>query len=72
MKKETVTTSSPAETTRFGVSFGEKLDGGVCIALTGALGSGKSVFARGVCKDIDKVEDQRHKRYRQKRVDSLF
>ena len=47
MAEETVT-RSPEETRRMGRELGRSLRGGELILLTGSIGAGKSVFARGV------------------------
>ena len=56
-KTETVTTASETDTEQFGRSLGEGLSDGVCIALCGALGPGKSVLARGICKGLGVGEE---------------
>jgi tRNA threonylcarbamoyladenosine biosynthesis protein TsaE len=45
-------TPSPSETEVFGAALGERLDRAVCISLVGALGSGKSVLARAICRGL--------------------
>ena len=44
----TIRSSSARETRELGRSIGETLRGGEIVLLTGSLGTGKSVFARGV------------------------
>ncbi len=46
---ETVTTTSPAETTDLGRSFASRLLPGDVVALLGDLGTGKTRFVMGVC-----------------------
>ncbi len=46
---ETVTTTSPGETTQLGSSFASKLHPGDVVAILGDLGSGKTRFVMGVC-----------------------
>ncbi len=46
---ETVTTTSPAETTDLGRSFALRLHPGDVVALLGDLGTGKTRFVMGVC-----------------------
>ncbi len=46
---ETVTTTSPAETTDLGRSFASRLHPGDVVALLGDLGTGKTRFVMGVC-----------------------
>ena len=43
-------TDSPEETTAFGRALGEKLERGDVVLLTGDLGAGKSVLARGLAR----------------------
>lgn len=45
---EEVVTRSPEETRRVGREVGRSAGGGALILLTGSIGAGKSVFARGV------------------------
>jgi tRNA threonylcarbamoyladenosine biosynthesis protein TsaE len=52
-----VTTRSEIETERMGMFFGHRIGEGLCISLVGALGSGKSVFARGICRGLGIEED---------------
>ncbi|UCG52487.1 MAG: tRNA (adenosine(37)-N6)-threonylcarbamoyltransferase complex ATPase subunit type 1 TsaE [Candidatus Latescibacterota bacterium] len=52
-----ITTNSESETERLGVSLGCRIDKGLCISLVGALGSGKSVLVRGICKGLGVEED---------------
>ncbi len=44
-----VTTEGPGETMRLGARMGSLITGRMVIALTGELGSGKTVLARGIC-----------------------
>ena len=45
-------TKSPAETEAFGERFGERLQPGDLVLLTGELGAGKTTFVRGVARGI--------------------
>ena len=53
----TITTRSAAETERLGRDLGRKIQSGLCIALVGGLGAGKTVFARGLCRGLGVLED---------------
>ena len=44
--------SSPAATLNFGKKIGERLGVGSIIALTGELGSGKTLLTRGICDGL--------------------
>lgn len=55
MAEETVT-RSPEETRRMGRELGRSLRGGELILLTGSIGAGKSVFARGVADALGAEE----------------
>lgn len=44
-----IRTYSESETEQLGRDIGLKIDCGLCISLVGALGTGKTVFARGLC-----------------------
>ncbi|MBU1110215.1 tRNA (adenosine(37)-N6)-threonylcarbamoyltransferase complex ATPase subunit type 1 TsaE [Patescibacteria group bacterium] len=46
------TTSSPSETFEYAEKFAQKLDGGAVLALTGELGSGKTLFTQGLAKGL--------------------
>jgi tRNA threonylcarbamoyladenosine biosynthesis protein TsaE len=48
----TVRSTSPADSEQLGFVLGSRLDEGLCICLTGALGSGKTIVARGICRGI--------------------
>jgi tRNA threonylcarbamoyl adenosine modification protein YjeE len=52
-----VRTSSPRETERFGAALGARLEAGVCVALVGALGAGKTTLVRGVCRALGVDEE---------------
>lgn len=43
---------SEAQTAAIGEAIGGRIDGGMCICVTGSLGSGKSVLVRGICKGL--------------------
>jgi tRNA threonylcarbamoyladenosine biosynthesis protein TsaE len=51
-KSVTITTRSPDETESLARVLGETLPGGTVIALSGPLGAGKTVFARGVAAGL--------------------
>lgn len=53
-----VTTTSPEETHAAGRDFAASLVPGDCVALRGALGAGKTCFARGVIAALTGVDDQ--------------
>jgi tRNA threonylcarbamoyladenosine biosynthesis protein TsaE len=46
-------TRSPEETKALGRHIGHHLETGTCIALTGELGCGKTLFTRGICEGLD-------------------
>jgi tRNA threonylcarbamoyladenosine biosynthesis protein TsaE len=52
----TIITRSPEETRRLGVEFGKHLTPGMILALTGDLGSGKTVFVQGLAAGFDVPE----------------
>src|SRR3989304_5356528 len=43
---------SPAATSSLGRKMGERLEAGSVIALTGELGCGKTLLARGICEGL--------------------
>lgn len=45
-------TNSPEETLALGMRFASQLHGGDVVALSGALGTGKTHFVKGVCKGL--------------------
>lgn len=45
-------TRSPRETFEVGKRFAAQLKPGDCVALTGTLGSGKTLFASGICEGL--------------------
>ncbi len=47
-----IISNSPEETTRFAERFAGRLSGGETICLVGELGSGKTVFAKGLAKGL--------------------
>jgi tRNA threonylcarbamoyladenosine biosynthesis protein TsaE len=48
----TISSSSEAETLAVGEEIGRRMPGGMCVCVNGPLGSGKSVFVRGVCRGL--------------------
>jgi tRNA threonylcarbamoyladenosine biosynthesis protein TsaE len=56
-QKITIITHSPRETVALGKEIAATLKRGDVIYLNGDLGSGKTVFAKGVCKGIGVVEE---------------
>jgi len=50
--KKTFKSRSSADTFNFGLAWGKELSGGEIILLSGILGVGKTVFARGVAKAL--------------------
>jgi len=53
MDKHVFLSNSPTATFNFGRQLGEKLRAGSAIALIGELGSGKTLFTRGICSGLD-------------------
>lgn len=51
-RRVTVRSRSEAHTLSIGEALGRGLSYGACICVTGSLGSGKSVFVRGVCRGL--------------------
>ena len=51
-KPEVFNSRSPEETVAFGRSFARKLSIGDAVALSGELGSGKTWFAKGLCRGL--------------------
>jgi len=49
--------ASEADTLVLGQSLGSRLDRGVCIAIVGPLGAGKTVLVRGICKGLGVVDE---------------
>ena len=56
-RRSTTRTRSHEETRRLGAETATRLREGLWVALTGPLGSGKSVFVRGVCDGLGVEED---------------
>jgi tRNA threonylcarbamoyladenosine biosynthesis protein TsaE len=56
-KKITIITHSPRETVALGKEIAATLKRGDVIYLNGDLGSGKTVFAKGVCRGLGIVEE---------------
>ena len=52
-------TKSAGETLEFGFEFGKTLEKGSVVALTGELGTGKTVFTKGIAKALG-IEDYAH------------
>lgn len=53
MDKHVFLSNSPMATFNFGKRLGKKLRAGSTIALIGELGSGKTLFTRGICSGLD-------------------
>ncbi len=49
---KTIISNSPGETFQFGVDYGGRLQPGDVVALSGELGTGKTVLAQGICFGI--------------------
>ncbi|MFH1754855.1 MAG: tRNA (adenosine(37)-N6)-threonylcarbamoyltransferase complex ATPase subunit type 1 TsaE [Candidatus Latescibacterota bacterium] len=49
-------TTSPSQTEAFARELGANIDSALCISLVGALGVGKTVFARGLCRGLGIAE----------------
>jgi tRNA threonylcarbamoyladenosine biosynthesis protein TsaE len=47
-----IRTTSESDTEELGRKLGIQIDSGLCISLVGALGTGKTVFARGLCRGL--------------------
>lgn len=58
MRKEEFLSSSPEETIKIARSFSEKLKGGELVSLTGPLGSGKTVFVKGIASGLGISEEE--------------
>ena len=56
--KYVVISGSPAATLRSGRRLGEKITAGSIIALVGELGSGKTLFTRGLCAGLGVPENE--------------
>ncbi|MBU4208919.1 MAG: tRNA (adenosine(37)-N6)-threonylcarbamoyltransferase complex ATPase subunit type 1 TsaE [Proteobacteria bacterium] len=52
-----IITNSPDETRALGEKTGKNLDLGTVLALTGDLGSGKTIFVQGLAKGLDIPDD---------------
>lgn len=50
--KYSLITNSPEETYNVGLQIGQNLSGGEIICLTGELGAGKTVFAKGLARGL--------------------
>lgn len=51
-KQYSIETSSPEETTRLGEEIGSELRAGDTVLLSGPLGAGKTILAKGICKAL--------------------
>jgi tRNA threonylcarbamoyladenosine biosynthesis protein TsaE len=49
---------SPKETFDFGYQFGERLQGGEILLLSGPLGAGKTLFVKGICTALGIEEEE--------------
>ena len=58
MPSRTLITRSEEETRRLGVSLAERLGPGDVVLLEGALGMGKTVFARGLASGLGAADDE--------------
>ncbi|MCJ7615146.1 MAG: tRNA (adenosine(37)-N6)-threonylcarbamoyltransferase complex ATPase subunit type 1 TsaE [Desulfobacterales bacterium] len=56
-KQVQIITNSPDETRALGEKTGKNLDLGTVLALTGDLGSGKTIFVQGLAKGLDIPDD---------------
>jgi len=56
MTERTVITTSENETFELAVNFAKTLEAGSVICLSGDLGAGKTVFAKGICSALDVTE----------------
>lgn len=54
---DTIITTAPEETLGLGIALGRSLTGGEVISLTGDLGAGKTVFAKGIAKGLGVSEE---------------
>ena len=57
MSTESILTHSPSETVSWAAEFAATLKGGEIIALTGELGAGKTVIAKGIGKGLGVREE---------------
>ena len=55
-KESTMLSHSAAETEEIGYRFGSSLRNGDCISLTGSLGAGKTVLAKGIARALGITE----------------
>jgi len=53
----TIVTASERATGQLGLSFGLRIESGLCVSLVGSLGTGKSVLVRGICRGLGVDED---------------
>lgn len=56
-KSGTFSTTSEVATGKIGAAIGLRIHEGMCVALVGSLGTGKSVLVRGICRGLG-VEEQ--------------
>ncbi|MGD2269929.1 MAG: tRNA (adenosine(37)-N6)-threonylcarbamoyltransferase complex ATPase subunit type 1 TsaE, partial [Desulfobacterales bacterium] len=56
-KQIQIISHSPEETRKLGRKLGKQLKAGAIIALTGDLGSGKTVFVQGLASGLDVSND---------------
>jgi tRNA threonylcarbamoyladenosine biosynthesis protein TsaE len=47
-----IRSNSPSASEELGGKLGSRINRGMCISLVGALGTGKTVFARGLCRGL--------------------
>ncbi len=56
-KSRIFSTASEIATEKLGISMGLRIDDGVCVALIGSLGTGKTVLVKGICKGLGVEEN---------------
>jgi len=50
--------NSPDETIKIGCEFSQKLKGGEIVSITGELGTGKTVFVKGIARGLEIDENE--------------
>ena len=56
-ERTTIVTASERATEELGLRLGHRIEAGLCVALVGSLGTGKSVLVRGICRGLGVDED---------------